>query len=114
MLACSSGSEFIPPTPPPPPGGPGTGAPILNLTDEQRITVLAESGAFADALGDLKSDAAQLLLVTYLKSRGEFADADAENGNVWARFHDGRLAMFIPNWRTKDPVGGRLPSRHSN
>lgn len=110
MLTCS-GSDLIPPTPPPPGPGPGTGGPILNLTDEQRIAVLNECGTFADALGDLKLDATQQLLVTYLKSRGEFADADAENGNVWARFHDGRLAMFIPDWLSKDPDGGRLPTR---
>ena len=107
MLACS-GSDLIPPTPPPPGPGPGSG-PILNLTDEERIAALNECGTFADALGDLKLDATRQLLVTYLKSRGEFAEADAENGNVWARFHDGRLAMFIPDWLSANPDGGRLP-----
>jgi hypothetical protein len=106
LLACSSGPDLIPPNPPSP--GPG---PILELTDEQRIAVLNECGAFADALGDLKSDATQQTLVTYLKSRGEFEDAGATDGNVWAYFHDGRLAMFIPDWLDKDSdIGGRLPA----
>jgi len=107
LLACS-GSELIPPNPPLP--GPGTG-PILNLTDEQRIAVLNECGTFADALGDLKSDAAQQALVTYLKSRPEFEDADTAAGNVWAYFHDGRLVTFIPDWLSKyTETGGRVPT----
>lgn len=110
MLACSGGPDLIPPNPPIPGPGPGTG-PILNLTDEQRITVLDECGTFAEALGDLKSDAQQQALVTYLKSRGEFEDAGAMEGNVWAYFHDGRLALFIPDWLDKDSeIGGRLPA----
>ena len=111
LLACS-GADIIPPTPNPPlPGPPQGGGPILNLTDEQRIAVLNECGAAADALGDLKSDAAQQTLVTYLKSRGEFEDAGAMNGNVWAYFHDGRLAMFIPDWLdTYAEIGGRVPT----
>jgi hypothetical protein len=109
LLTCS-GSEVIPLTPPL--LGPGAGpGPILNLTDEQRITVLNECGAVADALGDLKSDAAQQALVTYLKSRGEFVDAGAMDGNVWTYFHDGRLAMFVPDWLdTYAEIGGRVPS----
>ena len=108
LLACS-GSELIPPNPPIP--GPGPGGPILNLTDEQRIAVLNECGTVAESLGDLKSDAQQQALVTYLKSRGEFEDAGAMEGNVWAYFHDGRLALFIPDWLDKDSeIGGRLPA----
>ena len=110
LLACS-GSDIIPPTPNPPvPGPPQGGGPILNLTDEQRLQVLNECGVVAKSLGDLKSDAEQQALVTYLKSRGEFVDAGAGEGNVWAYFHDGRLALFIPDWLDKDSeIGGRWP-----
>jgi hypothetical protein len=92
LLTCSGSPEVVSPNPTIPNPNPGTG-PILELTDEQRIAVLDECGAVADALGDLQSDAQQQALVTYLKSRGEFEDAGAMGGNVWARFHDGR-------WRT--------------
>jgi hypothetical protein len=60
LLACSD-ADIIPSTPNPQP--PQGGGPILSLTDEQRIAVLNEYGAAADALGDLKSDAAQQTLV---------------------------------------------------
>jgi hypothetical protein len=109
LLACSGAPDLVPPNPNPP--IPGPGGPILELTDEQRIAVLNECGAFADVLGDLKSDAAQQALVTYLKSRPEFEAADTAAGNVWAYFHDGRLATFIPDWLSKyTETGGRVPA----
>ena len=87
----------------------------MNLTDEQRLQVLNECGVVAKSLGDLKSDAEQQALVTYLKSRGEFVDAGAGEGNVWAYFHDGRLALFIPDWLDKDSeIGGRVATPESS
>ena len=95
---------------PPPAPGPGTGPPASGpLTDEQRLAALKECKDFVNTLGDLKSEAAQQVLVAWLKSRPEFEEADTLGGNVWAYFHDGRLAMIIPNWLgTAENDGGRI------
>ena len=95
---------------PPPIPGPATGPPASSpLTDEQRLAVLNECKVFVNALGDLKSDAAQLVLVAWFKSRPEFEEADTLGGNVWAYFHDGRVVMFVPDWRSGDENdGGRV------
>ena len=68
------------------------------ITDEQRLAVLQECADFVNALGDLKSDAAQQIVVAWLKTRPEFEEADTLDGNVWAYFRDGRVAMIVPNW----------------
>ena len=55
---------------PPPIPGPGTGPPASGpLTDEQRLAVLKECKDFVNALGDLKSEVAQQVMVGWLKAR---------------------------------------------
>jgi len=105
LLTCGEAEIQPPPTP-----GPGTGPPASGpLTDEQRLAVLKECKDFVNALGDLKSDAAQQVLVAWLKTRPEFEEADTLGGNVWAYFHDGRLAMILPDWRIGgENDGGRV------
>ncbi len=106
LLACTGSSDIIAPNPPV--SGPGTG-PILNLTAEQRLQVLKEAATFVNTLGDLKSETAQQALVAWLQTRPEFEEAEILEGNVWTYFHDGRVAMFIPDWRgIEDNDGGRI------
>src|SRR6187455_1400462 len=94
--------------PPPTPAGSGPPASVP-LTDEQRLAALKECKVFVDALGDLKSDAAQQILVSWLKTRPEFEEADTLGRNVWAYFHDGRLVMIVPDWLAAgENDGGRI------
>jgi len=93
LMTCGETEMKPPPTP-----GPGTGPPASGpITDEQRLAVLKECSDFVNAIGDLRSAAAQQLLVTWLKARPEFEEADTLGGNVWAYFLDGRVAMFVPD-----------------
>jgi len=102
ILLMTCGETEIKPTPTP---GPVSGS----ITDEQRLAALKECADFVNALGDLKSDVAQQTLVTWLKTRPEFEEAEILEGNVWAYFHDGRLAMFVPNWLSAgENDGGRI------
>jgi len=106
MLTCGEAPELSIPNPGPNPGP--TPGPKLTLTDEERLAVLKECSQTVDLLGDLKQDAAREVLVAYLKSRPEFANAGNEEGNVWAHFHDGRVAIFVPNWAgAEEDPGGR-------
>ena len=103
FLTCSSNPDIISPNPPIP------GGPVLTLTPEQRLQVLKEAATFVNALGDLRSEAAQQTLVAWLKTRPEFEEAEILEGNVWTYFHDGRVAMFIPNWLgAEENDGGRI------
>lgn len=114
MLTCAEAPDVVPNP------GPGPGPnpdPKLVLTDEERMEVLKECSEMVDIVGDLKQETAQQVLVAWLKSRPEFVDAGAEEGSVWANFHDGRMAIFVPNWLgageddggriSTDPSGGR-------
>ena len=105
LMTC--GESDIKPGPTP---GPGNGLPDSGpITDEQRLAVLKECADFVNALGNLKSEVAQQVLVAWLKARPEFEEADMLDGNVWAYFHDGRLAMFVPNWLSASKnEGGRI------
>ena len=106
ILLVTCGETELKPAPTP---GPGTGPPTGPITNEQRLAVLKECHDFVTALGDLRSDAAQQLLVAWLKTRPEFEEADTLGGNVWAYFHDGRVAMFVPDRLNDRQVdGGRI------
>ena len=114
VLGCGSGEDILQQNPPPNPPGqlPPSGT---DLTDEQRMTVLNECGTFIDALGDFKSDAAQQVIASYLKTRTEFKDAGVQLGNVWATFHDGRMAIIVPSYLSEPAfsetdAGGRISS----
>lgn len=101
LLACGESPDLGVPNPNPP-------GPKLVLTDEERLAVLKECSQTVDLLGDLKQDAVREVLVAYLKARPEFADAGNEEGNVWAHFHDGRVAIIVPNWAgAEEDLGGR-------
>ena len=69
---------------------------------------------FVDLLGDLTSDVAQQALVQFLMTKPEFEEAGISGKNVWAYFHDGRMAMFIPNWEGAEEEGGRLAMDESS
>lgn len=102
-ITCSEVIEEIP-IPPgnnPPPG-------TETISDKDRHKVLEECAAFVDLLGDLTSDVAQQTLVQFLMTKPEFEEAGISGKNVWAYFHDGRMAMFIPNWEGAEEEGGRL------
>ena len=105
LLTCGE-AEIQPPLTP----GPGTGPSASGLiTDEQRLAVLKECKDFVNALGDLKSEAVQQVIVSWLKTRPEFEDAGIAEGNVWGTFRDDRIAMIVPNWRgVGGEDGGRL------
>ena len=77
------------------------------ISDEDRLKVLEECATFVELLGDLTSDVAQQTLVQWLKTRPEFEEAGISDKNVWAYFHDGRIAMFVPNWEGAE--GRRRP-----
>ena len=65
---------------------------------------------FVNEIGDLRSDAAQQIVVAWLRLQPEFEEADTTIGNVWASFRDGRMVVIVPNWRgTIADDGGRLP-----
>jgi hypothetical protein len=109
ILLVTCGETEVDPVPTP---GPGTGPPTGSITDEQRLAVLKECHEFVTALGDLRSDAAQQLLVAWLKTRPEFEEADTLGGNVWAYFPDGRVAMFVPDQLNDRQIdGGRISAR---
>lgn len=111
MLTCVDAPELVP-NPGPMPGP--TPGPKLVLTDEERMAVLKECSQMVDLIGDLKQEAAQQVLVAWLKTKPEFADAGAEGGSVWANFHDGRIAIFVPNWLgADDNMGGRKAMEQS-
>ncbi len=111
-MTCGESPELSMPNPGPGPG-PAPG-PILDITDEQRFAVLNECALFMEALGDLKSDGTQQVLVAWLKARPEFKEAGILGGNVWANFYDGRMAMMVPDWKSSTPaVGGRWPDPES-
>ena len=104
LLTCGEAEIQPPPIP-----GPGTGPPASGpITDEQRLAALKECSDFVNALGDLRSESVQQILVAWLKARPEFEEADTLGGNVWAYFHDGRVAMFIPDRTTVDHRDGRI------
>ena len=106
MLTCAEAPELLPN---PGPNPPGPGGPKLTLTDEERMAVLKECSQMVDIIGDLKEEAAQQALVAWLQTRPEFVDAGAEDGSVWANFHDGRMAIFVPNWLgAGEDTGGRI------
>src|SRR5687768_13780872 len=106
ILLVTCGESEVHPAPAP---GPGNNPPTGSITDEQRLAVLKECHDFVTSLGDLRSDAAQQLLVTWLKTRPEFEEADTLGGNVWADFHDGRVAIFVPDVLNDPQVdGGRV------
>ena len=110
MLTCAETPELLP-NPGPNPGPTG---PKLTLTDEERIAVLKECSQMVDLIGDLKQEATQQVLVAWLMSRPEFVDAGAEDGSVWANFHDGRMAIFVPNWLgAGEDTGGRIATAPS-
>ena len=98
-MTCSEGLEDIPNIVPP-----GT----ETISDEDRYKVLEECATFVDLLGDLTSDVAQQALVQFLNTKPEFEAAGISGKNVWAYFHDGRVAMFIPYWEDIEEEGGRL------
>ncbi len=102
-MTCSEAIEEIPiPTGNNPP-------PVTEtISDKDRHKVLQECGAFVDLLGDLTSEVAQQALVQFLMTKPEFEEAGISDKNVWAYFHDGRMALFIPNWLGADEVGGRV------
>ena len=82
ILLLTCGETEIQPPPPPIPG-PGNGPPASGpITDEQRLAVLKECKDFVNALGDLKSEAVQQVIVGWLKARPEFEDAGIAEGNV--------------------------------
>ncbi len=107
-MACGESVEVIPNNPPG-----TTNPPMTEISDEDRLKVLDECATFVELLGDLKSDASQQVLVQWLKARPEFEEAGISDQNVWAYFHDGRVAMFIPNWEGGED-GGRLPMPESS
>ncbi|MEJ1240611.1 IPT/TIG domain-containing protein [Chryseolinea sp. T2] len=103
LLTCGSDVPVVNPTPNPP----TTPGPNGEITDEQRLAVLKEASKTVYMIGDLKSDAAQQILLAWIKSRPEFAESGIARGNVWALFTDDRLAIFIPNWEGAGETGGR-------
>jgi hypothetical protein len=101
-MTCSDAIEEIPtPNGNNPPSVTGT------ISDEDRLKVLDECKTFARLLGDLTSDAAQQTLVQWLNTRPEFEEAGIIDKSVWARFHDGRMAVFAPDWQSAE-IGGRI------
>jgi hypothetical protein len=89
------------------------GPPVTEISDEDRYKVLEECSTFVDLLGDLTSDVAQQALVQFLNTKREFAAAGISGKNVWAYFHDGRVAMFIPYWEDVEEEGGRFAMSES-
>ena len=108
-MTCSESLEVIPNNPPG-----TTNPPVTEISDEDRLKVLDECATFVDLLGDLTSDVAQQALVQWLKTRPEFEEAGISDKNVWAYFHDGRIAMFVPNWEGAKEEGGRLAMPESS
>ena len=90
-----------------------TSPPVTVLSDEDRLKVLDECAKFVELLGDLTSDVAQQALVQWLQTRPEFEAAGISDKNVWAYFYDGRIAMFVPNWKGAKEEGGRLATPES-
>lgn len=103
-MTCSEGLEDIPNIVPPV---------TETISDEDRHNVLEECATFVDLLGDLTSEEAQQALLQWLEARPEFEAAGISGKNVWAYFHDGRMAMFIPYWEDTEEEGGRLPMSES-
>ena len=66
----------------PNPNPPTTPGPNGELTDEQRLAVLNEASKTVYMTGDLKSDAAQQILLAWIKSRPEFAESGIVKGNA--------------------------------
>jgi len=108
-MTCSESLEVIPNNPPG-----TTNPPVTEISDEDRLKVLNECAKFVELLGDLTSDVAQQALVQWLQTRPEFKEAGISDKNVWAYFHDGQIAMFVPNWEGAKEEGGRLSMPESS
>ena len=70
-----------------------------SITDAQRAVALSEAaGYFAALKASLSRAEAADQMAQYLRGRSEFEAADTTaDGNVWGRFTDGRLAIFLNN-----------------
>lgn len=81
---------------------PGDGNyPDIVVSEEERTEALTSASAAFENLTDDTPEEASEQMAEYLKARPEFEDAGlSADGNAWARFKDGRLAIFV-NSRTQ-------------
>jgi len=75
--------------------------PNIVVSEEERTEALTSASAAFENLTDETPEEASEQMAEYLKAQPEFEDAGlAEDGSAWARFKDGRLAIFV-NTRTQ-------------
>jgi hypothetical protein len=87
---------------PPPSGG--------SISDEARLATLDTLSSVLSRLPGVDPVADRQAVLSYLKSRPEFeaAGISSKGENVWGRFVDGRLFLYVNNRQPSSAVSGSL------
>jgi hypothetical protein len=83
------------------------------ISDSARSIVLDSVNAFVNRLPHVTNSSDNITLLSYLRSIPAFEASDTTLGGVWARFTDGRMYMFVNEFRLPGSLAryptGKIP-----
>ncbi|HYG38560.1 MAG TPA: IPT/TIG domain-containing protein [Cytophagales bacterium] len=99
LIACKKDDEVIKSEPNPP-----TDTVAVEITPEQRQEVLTKINNYINGLESTERGSLNTQVEKYLKTLPEFLEVgySEEGGNVWGRFKDNALYLFVENRPTQD------------